>query len=178
MDAYTRGLTYLESVRGLALSPDLIYEPDGLAERMQIGTWIGQSIDPINTQLRHYLEQCHQCFHAAERRSIEIFAAPIREGFQIDGCCNLARSPITIVLDVGRSYPHDWLSLVVHEYAHAHTGHPGHTSGFAKTLRHLCLGLGLPLPPSDATETYLRHWPHCPPVPSSLAFWLGQCDAL
>ena len=172
--AYTRGLAYLESIRSLALSPDLIYVPENLAERLRLATWVATSIHTINTCLQGYVEQCHQCFHPGERRMVQVFAAPITEAFKIDGCCNLQRIPAAIVLDVGRVHPSDWLGLVVHEYAHVQAGHPGHHVAYVKALTHLCLGLHLPVPPPDAPEAYLQQWPHCPAMPNPLDFWLGN----
>lgn len=171
---YERGLAYLRQVASLALEPGMVYVPSGLSDRIHLSTWVGHHIEAINARLSHDLHRCHQCFYPHERRTIQILAAPIADGFGIDGCCNIRRIPITIVLDVGRVKPKDWLGLVVHEYAHAYLGHPGHQQDFVNVLTHLCLGLGLPTPPSQVTDTYLRHWPHCEPTTRPLDFWMGR----
>jgi len=71
--------------------------------------------------------------------------------------------------------PDDWLRLVAHEYAHAHTGSPGHRVEFERSLTHLCLGLAIPPPPdqSDAKD-WLRFYPDCVPTQNPLAFWRGE----
>ncbi len=107
---------------------------------------------------------------------MQIFAAPLAESFGIDGLCNLQTQPVTLLIDVGRVIPEDWLALVAHEYAHAHAGSPGHHQEFANILTHLCLGLGLgPLAVwQSAMETNLKSYPNCHPTSDPLAFWRGQ----
>lgn len=152
----------------------MVFIPDSLGDRARLCTWVGSHIDGINTQLEQLLQRCHQCFYPQQQRTIRILAAPISDKFGIDGCCNIRLLPVTILLDVGRINPEDWLSLVVHEYAHAHVGHPGHEQNFVQVLTHLCLGLGLSAPPNNATDQYLRYWPHCRPTANALDFWLGR----
>lgn len=171
--AYEMGLAYLQRVRDLALAADMVMIPDNLGDRARLCNRIATSITSINTQLNHHLQQCHQCFHRADRRAMQIFAAPINSAFGIDGCCNLDTQPITLLIDVGRVHPENWLGLVVHEYAHAHAGHPGHHAPFIAALRQLCLGLGFPPLPHQASADFWQSWPHCHPRADSLAFWLG-----
>jgi hypothetical protein len=54
----------------------------------------------------------------------QIFAAPLAQAFGLDALCNLQTDPISILIDVGRVMPEDWLLVVAHEYAHAHAGTP------------------------------------------------------
>ncbi|MBD1911846.1 hypothetical protein H6G02_27495 [Leptolyngbya sp. FACHB-16] len=152
----------------------MVYIPDNLGDRVRLCTWVGTRIEAINGRLEQLLHHCHQCFYPQQQRTIRILAAPINEKFGIDGCCNIRLLPVTILLDVGRVEPESWLSLVVHEYAHAHVGHPGHEQNFVQVLTHLCLGLGLPAPPSNATDQYLRHWPHYKPTANALDFWMDR----
>jgi hypothetical protein len=200
-DAYTRGVEYLEMVRGFALEPRMldVLEPgfgngyyfgdgsrsqgiasrfQGIASRSQVSIckWIGENIDTVNAQLNAYLQACHECFHPQERRDIRVFAAPLAQSLGIDGFCNILIVPTTILIDVGRVAPTDWLSLVVHEYAHAHVGTSGHNQQFASVLCHLCLGLGLEPPIWEAVtmESSLRTWPYCKSTINPLAFWIGE----
>lgn len=174
-DLFTRGLNYLYQVRDLALDPnliDLVYHHD---RRLPVCIWIGQHIEAINLKLRHCLQACHDCFHPWEQRSIQIFAAPFADSFGIDGLCNVHTQPMTILVDVGRVVPQDWLALVAHEYAHAHLGSPGHHPDFVQVLSHLCRGLGLALPSVEPNEA--GQWRSFPPYRSTgngLAFWQGQ----
>ncbi len=176
-DPFTRGLDYLYGVRSLALTPDLVDLIDQRQEEWHIPicTWIGQNIDAVNTQLNRYLEACHQCFYAGEAPSVQIFAAPLARQAGIDALCNLDTQPITLLIDVGRVVPEDWLLLVVHEYAHAHARSPGHHQQFARSLAHLCLGLEIPLPPDQGDpQTWLPFYPYCRSTQDPLAFWQGQ----
>jgi hypothetical protein len=174
-DPLTRGLDYLYGVRSLALDSEMIDVVYDLDRRIPLCAWISENIDAVNTQLNDYLQACHGCFHTWERPATQIFAAPFAQSFGIDGLCNLHTNPITILIDVGRVVSADWLLLVVHEYAHAHAGSPGHHEQFARSLAHLCLGLGIALPPwQSGMESQLRFYPDCRSTQNPLAFWRGE----
>jgi hypothetical protein len=174
-DPFTRGLDYLYGVRSLALDSEMIDGVYDLDNRIPLCAWIGEHIDAVNRQLEDYLQACHGCFHLWEQPAIQIFAAPFAQSFGIDGLCILQTNPITILIDVGRVMPEDWLLLVVHEYAHAHAGYPGHHEQFARSLSHLCLGLGIAPPPWECgMESQLRFYPDCRPTHNPLAFWRGE----
>ena len=175
LDPFIRGLDYLYGVRGLALDPDMVNWVYDLEQRSPICTWIGQHIEAVNTQLNVYLQACHNCFHPWEQPAIQVFAAPLAQSFGIDALCNFQTQPLTILVDVGRVEPEDWLRLVVHEYAHAHAGSPGHHLQFARSLGHLCLGLEIELPLCQpGREENLRFYPHCLATADPLAFWQGR----
>lgn len=151
---------------------DLVHN---LNHRTPICTWIGNHIEAVNTQLNIQLQACHACFHPWEQRAMQIFAAPLAQSFKIDGLCNLQTHPVTILIDVGRVVPENWLRLVAHEYAHAHAGSPGHHLQFARSLAHLCLGLEIELPLIPAgQEDRLRFYPRCRSTSDPLAFWQGK----
>ncbi len=174
-DPFTRGLDYLYGVRSLALVPEMVGLVEDLDHRTSICIWIGNHIDQVNSQLNGSLQQCHDCFHAWEQRPIQIFAAPLVESFKVDGFCNLKTDPVTILMDVGRVVPEDWLRLVAHEYAHAHAGSPGHHSQFERSLTHLCLGLQIPPPLDQGNQAdWLRVSPAYVPTQDPLAFWRGE----
>ncbi|UKP00336.1 hypothetical protein [Nostoc sp. UHCC 0870] len=174
-DPVARGLDYLYGVRCLALDSEMIDVVYDMNNRIPLCAWISEHIDGVNRQLEKYLQACHDCFHPWEQPPIQICAAPIAQGFGIDALCNLQTHPITILIDVGRVVPADWLRLVVHEYAHAHVGFPGHQEQFARSLSHLCLGLGIAPPPREsAIESHLRFYPDCRPTQNPLAFWRGE----
>ncbi len=167
------GVSYLQSVQFLlpdALTMDVI---DNLRDRVSIYRWIGRSIDNINRLLQSHLNACHQCFNVSDRRSIQILAVPFASSVRLDGFCNISTNPISILVDVGRVAPPDWLALVAHEYAHAHLGYQGHDQNFARVLGHLCLGLGLPQPPVD-NDRSLYYWPPYQPTLDPSAFWRGE----
>lgn len=172
-DPFTRGLTYLQQVRTLAPHPDLVNEM-ALADRIAVCTWIGLHIDLVNTELRACLNACQDCFHDWERRSVQILAAPFCQSYGIEGICNLHTQPVTLLIDVGRIVPQDWLGLVAHEYAHAHVGLPGHGAQFSNALSQLCLGLGLGSMPELQTDQWLRHWPPGRRHSDPIAFWRGK----
>ena len=132
-------------MRSLALDPDMVSLVYDLTHRIPACTWIGQHIEAINLQLNIHLQACHECFHPWERPVVQIFAAPLDQSFGLDALCNFQTQPLTILIDVGRVAPEDWLFLVVHEYAHAQAGYPGHHQPFADSLAHVCLGLGIAL---------------------------------
>jgi hypothetical protein len=169
----TRGFEYLQMVQLLALEPSMVDVMRNLRDSSIICQWIGKNIDFVNSDLKTYLQLCHDCFHPQERRYIQIFAAPLALSLGIYGLCNILTTPITILIDVGRVPPNYWLSLVVHEYAHAHLSNFGHEKEFAKILRHLCLGLGLDSPPNNSTEKDLRSLPYCSSTADPLVFWRG-----
>jgi hypothetical protein len=174
-DPFTRGLDYLYGLRSLAFIPEMVDLVDYLSDRQPICVWIGDHIDGVNTQLNAHLQTCHDCFHPWEQQLIQIFAAPLVQSFGIDGLCNLQTNPVTILIDVGRVIPEDWLRLVIHEYAHAHAGYPGHHSQFQRSLTHLCLGLDIPAPPDyDDREDRLRFYPNYGSTQDPLAFWRGE----
>jgi hypothetical protein len=174
-DAFTRGMEYLRLVQELVLEPGMVDVINNLRDRILICTWIGENIDAINAQLQICLEACHKCFHPQDRPHIQIFAVPIAQSFGIDGLCNIFTTPITILVDVGRIAPIDWLGIVAHEYAHARLGDSGHNQQFVRILSHLCLGLGFEPPHWEpGTESTLRSWPHCNSTIDPLEFWIGQ----
>lgn len=174
-----RGLDYLYGVRSLALTPEMVDSVHDLENRIPLCTWIGNHIHAVNAQLDRHLQDCHACFHPPDRQDIQIFAAPLAESFGLDGLCNLRTRPITILIDVGRVAPADWLLLVAHEYAHVQAGLPGHHSQFARSLTHLCLGLDL-VPPAyqPGQEESLRFYPPCPATSDPLAFWRGERSSI
>ncbi|MGQ4650634.1 hypothetical protein [Lyngbya aestuarii] len=173
-DPFLRGYHYLNAIRQLTLAPGMVDVTDDLSEFEGICTWIGNYIDAVNQELNRCLEACHGCFSSSMRRSIGIFATPLANKFGIDGLCNLGVSPVVILIDVGRTAPQDWLKIVIHEYAHAHLGYPGHGQQFFEIIVHLCLGLGLQPPrPQLDMEISLQNWPHCEIKKNPLAFWMG-----
>lgn len=169
--AYQRGLEYLQRMQRLALDPAMVEVRPNLRDRTAICTWVGLHQDRLNAQLQTYLQACHECFHPHSRPRVQIFAVPLAPAFGLDGLCNGSLRPMTILVDLGRVVPQDWLRLVVHEYAHAQVGHPGHHEAFVAALSHLCLGLGLELPPP--TAVHWSHWPLCQPTLDPLQFWRG-----
>lgn len=153
----------------------MVHLVDDLTHRIPVCVWIGKHIEAVNIQLSACLQSCHDCFHPWDQPSIQIFAAPLSHSFGIDALCNLQTHPITILVDVGRMVPNDWLLVVAHEYAHAHAGSAGHHQQFARSLSHLCLGLGIAIPRwTPANEESLRFYPSCSPTPDPLAFWQGK----
>lgn len=182
-DPFVRGSEYLKAVRQLALVPAMVdvAESDSYAQKLRepICTWVGKHIDAINAELNACLQACHGCFHPEQRRPMQILATPLAQRFGIDGLCNILVEPSVILIDVGRIAPEDWLSIVAHEYAHAHLGSPGHDQRFLAVIEHLSLGLGLEPPawqpdlPLPEMEARLRNWPFCKSTTNSLAFWMG-----
>ncbi len=162
-------------MRRLTLNPAMVDVLEQGDRATPVCHWIGTHIQAVNQILQQYLNACHDCFHSWERRSMRVLAMPLAQSFGIDGLCNLQTKPITILIDVGRVVPSDWLGLVAHEYAHAHVGSPGHDQRFVSVLAHLCLGLGLEPPIWEpGLEEQLRHWPYANPTPDPLALWLGE----
>lgn len=170
-----QGHEYLQAMQRWALDPTMITGLASLPEHQAIRAWIGQHHNRLNAQLQADVHACHECFHPYARPSVQIFAVPLAAAFGWDGLCNPATRPITLLVDLGRVMPHDWLRLVIHEYAHAQVGAPGHHDRFAAALAHLCLGLGLEAPPADSA--HWPHWPLCQPTADPLAFWRGQSAA-
>jgi hypothetical protein len=168
------GAEYLAKIAPLLPDPQAIDVMTNLRDRETICTWIGKSIGTVNLQLQAHLNACSECFMPLDRRSIQIFAVPLASSVQLDGFCNINTEPVTILVDVGRVAPPDWLALVAHEYAHAHLGYAGHDRQYAHILNHLCLGLGLAQPLLDRAEADLLFWPPYPPELDSLAFWRGE----
>jgi hypothetical protein len=173
-DAYTRGVEYLRVMQSFVLDPAMVDVMENLRDRMTICTWIGENIDVVNQALQCCLEACHECFYPEVRQTIRIFALPLAQSFGLDGFCNISTIPITILVDAGRVAPQNWLSIVAHEYAHAHLGSPGHCQDFAAVLFHLCLGLGLETAEAQMDATILRSWPPYPSILDPLAFWRGE----
>lgn len=179
-DSFQRGWEYLDRMRQLTPEQGMIELGDDISDRIRICTWIGDRIDAINLELTDCLEACHQCFSPADRQNIKIFAAPLASRLGIDGLCNILLDPIVIFIDVGRVASENWLSLVVHEYAHAHLKSPGHERRFLQVLTHLCLGIGFAPPVSspaiddEAICAQLRNWPHCSATSNPLDFWQGK----
>jgi NAD-dependent SIR2 family protein deacetylase len=182
-DDAVRGFEYLQMVRGFALEPGMVdvielrnsYKETELM-RIPICIFISKNIDIINELLNTHLQACHECFHPMVRRHVQIFAAPLAQRFGIDAMCNIRAVPTTILVDVGRIETSDWLSIVAHEYAHAHLGISGHNEQFASILCHLCWGLGLepPIWDVETMEKSLQSWPDCKSTINPLAFWMGQ----
>ncbi len=174
-DFVKQGVEYLGQVRQLMIAPGMIELTNDINLRIQICEWIGQHIQAVNAQLEIYLDTCHGCFHISEQRPVQILAAPIADPFGIDALCNVQTTPMTILMDVGRVAPQDWLSAVAHEYAHAYLGRPGHDEHFSAIITHLCLKLGLPIPKQVPNwEATLPNWPPYESLADPLSFWLGH----
>jgi hypothetical protein len=171
-DPFTRGLDYLYGLRSLAIDPDMIDIMHDPNHRIPVATWIGNNIDRINAELQALVQACHDCFHETSQAPIQIWAAPLADAYNICGLCNLKTQPTTLLVDLGRVEPADWLALVVHEYAHAQAGTPGHHQNFATALIHLCRGLSLPLPNIEpGQENLLRLYPSCQITLNPLNWW-------
>jgi hypothetical protein len=174
-DPVTRGLDYLYGLRSLAIDPDMIDVMNDPALRVPVASWIGANIDRINTELQTLVQACDDCCYESDRPQLQAWAAPLAQSYNICGLCNLQTKPTTILVDLGRVARSDWLALVVHEYAHAQAGSPGHHQDFATALVHLCRGLSLPLPMIEpGEEDNLRLYPACQIVSDSWSWWQGQ----
>ena len=174
-DPFTRGLDYLYGMRSLALEPDMVDLVHDPIQRIPVCTWVGNTIDAINAQLQACLQVCHDCFHPWEQPTVQIFAVPLAQSFGLEAFCNFQTATTTILVDAGRVMPQDWLRVVMHEYAHAHAGVPGHHPQFARSLTHLCLGLDIPPPTEQPNmDQHLRSYPPCHPTADPLAFWRGE----
>jgi hypothetical protein len=175
--AYSQGLQYLQTMQRLALDPAMVNVLHTLPDQLAIVAWIGQHQNTLNAQLKTYVQACHECFHPHARPQVQIFAVPLAAAFGFDGLCNAATHPTTILVDLGRVLPRDWLRLVIHEYAHAQVDTPGHHDRFVATLSHLCLGLGIELPLPTMPDPW-PHWPPCQSTVDPLAFWRGLTPGL
>jgi hypothetical protein len=171
---YRAGVDYLQRVQILLPDPQMVDVMDNLRDRVSICNWIGTQIEDVNQLLHAHLHTCHDCFDPGARRSIQILAVPFGSSVRLDGFCNIATAPTTILVDVGRVAPADWLALVAHEYAHAHLGYAGHDREYAKVLNHLCLGLGFPQPSLIPDDRSLYYWPPYSPTIDPLAWWRGE----
>jgi hypothetical protein len=173
-EAYLLGVEYLQQLRSVLPEPQMLDVMENLRDRVSICTWIGKQIDAVNLLLKSHLNACHECFDPPDRRAIQILAVPLATSVQLDGFCNIQATPTTILVDVGRVPPPDWLALVAHEYAHAHLGYPGHDLAYADILSHLCLGLGFPQPPADRHDLSIYCWPPYSPKLDPLSWWRGE----
>jgi hypothetical protein len=169
--AYRAGVEYLQQISEFLPDTKMVDVMANLRDRVAICTWIGHSIESVNLRLQSCLKACDECFNPIDRRSIHIFAVPFATAVRLDGFCNIDTNPTTILIDVGRVPPQDWLALVAHEYAHAHLGVAGHDAEYARILDRLCLGLGLP---SIQQNSSLYHWPPYRPTLDPVAFWRGE----
>jgi hypothetical protein len=172
--AYQQGIEYLDKIAAILPDPQMVDVMANLRDRVFICTWVGRSIDLVNLRLQAHLRACDECFRPIDRRSIQIFAVPLAGSMRLDGFCNITTEPTSILVDVGRVAPPDWLALVAHEYAHAHLGVAGHDAEYAKILSHLCLGLGLPVRQGTAPASNLACWPPYRSTIDPLAFWRGE----
>lgn len=168
------GLSYLAKVRSILPDPQMVDVMSNLRDRVSICHWIGSQIETVNRSLQVHLNTCHECFNLGDRRSIQIFAVPFASSVQLDGFCNITTNPTTILVDVGRVAPADWLALVAHEYAHAHLGDPGHDREYVRILNHLCLGLGFAQPSFQPNDRRIYCWPTYVPTIDPLAWWRGE----
>ncbi len=171
---YQDGVDYLAKITPLLPDPQAIDVMANLRDRDKICTWIGNSIAIVNLQLQAQLNACADCFRPIDRRSIHIFAVPLADSLGLDGFCNIAATPMTILVDVGRVAPQDWLALVAHEYAHAHLGYPGHDREYVRVLDRLCWGLGLARPSFPPDDRRIYCWPPYTPAIDPLAWWRGE----
>jgi hypothetical protein len=168
-----RTLAYLQFVQQFELEAGMINFLTGLESLAY--PWMAANLDRVNCTLEQYLRACQDCFSPSRCCDARIFAAPIAPHCPTDGFCNIRVQPATIVVDVGRIIPADWLPLVVHEYAHAMVGRAGHTPEFARIVSHLCLGLGVKSTPVNTiAEVELKSYPPCRPSPDPIGFWQGR----
>jgi hypothetical protein len=173
-ETYRLGVDYLHTIQSLLPDPQMVDVMENLRDRISICTWLGEQIGTVNNRLQAHLNACHDCFDLSDRKSVQIFAVPLAASVRLDGFCNINTMPTTILVDIGRVPPPDWLALVAHEYAHAHLGYPGHDRQFARILSHLCLGLGLAQPSPTQSNESLYYWPPYQPTIDPLAFWRGE----
>ena len=168
-----RTLAYLQFVQQFELESGMINFLAGLEPIAY--PWMAENIDRVNRILEQDLLACQSCFSPSNCCAARIFAAPIAPHYQTDGFCNIRVQPATIIIDVGRIVPEDWLQVVVHEYAHAMVGRAGHTLEFATIVSHLCLGLGVKSTPVNIiSEVELKSYPPCCPSPDPILFWQGR----
>jgi hypothetical protein len=176
-EALAFGAAYLARVRQLVPAPEMIACIEQAAAQAARASWIGRHIEAINAQLRSQLADCEACFYPVDRPVVAILAAPLAAHLGLDGLCSLGHQPVVLLIDVGRLAPPDWLGAVAHEYAHAVVGSPGHGHRFQQVLTHLCLGLGLP-PPPTGSDRAIASWPPSQPSDSPTAFWQGRATGL
>ena len=172
MDPVSRASRYLSWVRQFLPSYDWVTVVTTDQTELAILTALGSRIYTINQQLTLLLADLISCWPDHCQRSVQILAAPLDPHLRIDGFCNMAVVPTTLIVDPGRVEPRDWPHLITHELAHAMAQTPGHGPGFHRALDHLCVAQGLPLPPSQ--PELLRFWPPCQPHPQPTEFWLGN----
>lgn len=172
MDPVSRASRYLSWVRQFLPSYDWVTVVTIDQTELAILTALGSRIYTINQQLTLLLADLISCWPDHHQRSVQILAAPLAPHLRIDGFCNMAVVPTTLIVDPGRVEPRDWPHLIAHELAHAMAQTPGHGPGFHRALDHLCVAQGLPLPPSQ--PELLRFWPPCQPHPQPAEFWLGN----
>ncbi|MFM7529436.1 MAG: hypothetical protein ACKO63_13300 [Nodosilinea sp.] len=171
-DPLSRASLYLAWVRRFLPGYDWVTIPSIDQAELAVLTVIGSHIQAINQQLALLLADLINCWPNHRQRSVQVLAAPLTPHLQIDGFCNMAVVPTTLIVDPGRVEPGDWPHLIAHELAHAMAETPGHGPGFYRALEHLCLAQGLPLPPLQ--PELLRFWPPCQPNPHPARFWLGN----
>jgi hypothetical protein len=173
-EAYQLGVAYLARVKSVLPDPQMVDVMSNIRDRVSICNWIGTQIETVNRSLQAHVNTCAECFNPGDRRSIQILAVPFASSVQLDGFCNINNAPTTILVDVGRVAPADWLALVAHEYAHAHLGYPGHDREYAQVLGHLCLGLGFGQPSLIPNDRSIYCWPPYSPSIDPLAWWRGE----
>jgi hypothetical protein len=173
-EAYQIGVAYLARVKSVLPDPQMVDVMSNIRDRISICNWIGTQIETVNRSLEVHVHACDECFNPGDRRSIQILAVPFTSSVQLDGFCNINTEPTTILVDVGRVAPADWLALVAHEYAHAHLGYPGHDHKYAQVLSHLCLGLGFAQPSLIPDDRRIYCWPTYSPSIDPLAWWRGE----
>jgi hypothetical protein len=173
-EAYQIGVAYLDRVKSILPDPQMVDLMSNIRDRVWICNWIGTQIETVNRSLQVHVNACDECFNPGDRRSIQILAVPFASSVQLDGFCNINNEPTTILVDVGRLAPADWLALVAHEYAHAHLGYPGHDRKYAQVLSHLCLGLGFAQPSLIPADRSIYCWPPYIPSIDPLAWWRGE----
>lgn len=171
-DPVSRASRYLAWVRQFLPDYDWVTIPTIDQTEVTVLTAIGSHIQAINQQLAVLLADLVSCWPGHRQRSVQILAAPLAPHLQIDGFCNMAATPTTLIVDPGRIEPGNWPHLIAHELAHAMAQTPGHDQRFYNALEHVCVAQGLPLPPPQ--PELLRFWPPCQPHPQPTEFWLGN----
>ncbi len=135
--------------------------------------WTGHHIEALNAQLALLLQACHNSVAPDWRTPdwpppIQLYAAPLAAGFGLDGICCWPAGQALILLDLGVLEPQHWPALLLHEYAHALSGQPGHHPVFQEILGLLSMAMGL--------EINGDNWQSLPAYPrrrDRIAFWLG-----
>jgi hypothetical protein len=166
------GLAYLEQLRQFELEPGMIDFWGDQADRHHLYAQVAAHSPQLNATLRRHLQACADCFYLENQVCLEIYAAPLVPTLGIDAFCNIRLRPGVIVVDLGRVMAADWLKVVAHEYAHGLVGSVGHSPRFAQVVGHLCLGLGLAIPPaSPLSAAQLRSYPPCHATLCPIDFW-------